>query len=184
MAGWQRVESDKVPVSSTSWYLVGVKLVTAIIPRTLAYCEWCSMEETIDYGELRPVPTPKKLRRANLASRSAFTFANMHLSSTRTMLWYFHTCHRNRYKIVPLTLESLKGGFGFDFCNISTDVYLSTPWHAAIGGWKDPLHQCMWIDLSKLPFHWTEYAMCIHAALTASCIDCGFALAQSCIDPS
>jgi len=25
------------------------------------------MEETIDYGELRPVPTPKKLRRANLA---------------------------------------------------------------------------------------------------------------------
>ena len=35
------------------------------------------MEETIDYGELRPVPTPKKLRRANLASRFAFTFANM-----------------------------------------------------------------------------------------------------------
>ena len=27
------------------------------------------MEETIDYGELRPVPTPKKLRRANLACR-------------------------------------------------------------------------------------------------------------------
>ena len=27
------------------------------------------MEEAIDYGELRPVPTPKKLRRPNLTFR-------------------------------------------------------------------------------------------------------------------
>ena len=30
---------------------------------------WWAMEETIDYGELRPVPTPKKLRRPNLTFR-------------------------------------------------------------------------------------------------------------------
>ena len=38
------------------------------------------MEETIDYGELRPVPTPKKLRRANLACRFDLMITNMHLS--------------------------------------------------------------------------------------------------------
>ena len=100
------------------------------------------MEETIDYGELRPVPTPKKLRRANLACRFAFTLANMHLSSTRTILWYFHTCHCHwtRYKFVPLTLESLKGGFSFNFCNISS-FNRCLPFHSLTcrpRGWKDP----------------------------------------------
>ena len=39
------------------------------------------MEETIDYGELRPVPTPKKLRRANLACRFGLML-NKHASVT------------------------------------------------------------------------------------------------------
>ena len=126
--------------------------------RTLAYCEWWSMEETIDYGELRPVPTPKKLRRANLACRFAFTFANMHLASTSTILWYFHTCHWIRYKFVPLTLESLKGGFSFNFCNISSfnrclPFHSLTCRHRGLKRPPSPVH-VNWLVQALVPLDW------------------------------